>query len=125
MAAAAAVVVVFFHLTRLFYWCFQMKLFTFNISGRRHFLWDGPRDAGGAAPLATLPCQLQSCALPRYKTAERPQRIKPAANEKQTPPVLQLLCERQRDRERGGGGWLWWWGDRGVRWGGPQSEAGV
>lgn len=40
-------------------------------------------------PLATLPCQLQSCALHRYKTAESPWRMKPVANEKQTP-----LCSR-------------------------------
>lgn len=46
-------------------------------------------DAGGTVPLAALPCQLQSCVLHSYKTAEFPWRMKPAANEKQTP-----LCSR-------------------------------
>lgn len=76
-----------------------------TISGHPHVLRGGPRDAGGAAPLAALPCQLQSCALPGDKTAECPRRIKPAANEKQTPPVLQL-----GEAEREGRGW------RRVRW---------
>lgn len=48
-------------------------------------------------PLATLPCQLQSCVLHRYKTAESPWRMKPVANEKQTP-----LCSRCSIREREG-----------------------
>lgn len=58
-------------------------------------------------PLATLPCQLQSCVLHRYKTAESPGRMKPTAKEKQTLPLFSMLCEREREREghseRGGG----------------------
>lgn len=63
-------------------------------------------DAEGLAPLATLPCQVQSPALLWYKTAECPWRTELAANKKQTlfcplPNKKQQEDHRQRKEATG------------------------
>lgn len=76
---------------------FAREMFVAIVASKQHRC-----DAEGLAPLATLPCQVQSPALLCYKTAECPWRTELAANKKQT-----LLCpcclirDRQRVTDRG------------------------